>query len=140
MNLNPLHQFFNMVLLIFQVCTFNKIFLNFFFNFAGCKESQFYSLPFGQAVVSMYYLKSHFNKSEKIFWWAGLIYYSVIWISPKKSLAHWARKKQNSLAQLQNQLVSAYQIQLSFLAASDFATWNRLVFNSNWYWSQTFLR
>ena len=53
-----------MVLLIFQVCTFNKI-LNFFFNFAGCKESQFYSLPFRHAVVSMYYLKSQFNKSEK---------------------------------------------------------------------------
>ena len=28
---------------------------------AGCKESQFYSLPFGQAVASMYWPTSHFN-------------------------------------------------------------------------------
>ena len=27
----------------------------------GCKESQFYSLPFGKAVVSMYQPKSYFN-------------------------------------------------------------------------------
>ena len=32
---------------------------------AGCKESQFYSLPFGQAVASMYWPESHFNKSQK---------------------------------------------------------------------------
>ena len=31
----------------------------------GCKESQFYSLPFGQAVASMYWPESHFNKSQK---------------------------------------------------------------------------
>ena len=28
---------------------------------AGCKESQFYSLPIGQAVASMYQPKSHIN-------------------------------------------------------------------------------
>ena len=28
---------------------------------AGCKESQFYSQPFGQAVASMYQPTSHFN-------------------------------------------------------------------------------
>ena len=28
---------------------------------AGCKESQFYILPFGQAVASMYQPTSHFN-------------------------------------------------------------------------------
>ena len=27
----------------------------------GCKESQFYSQPFGQAVASMYYPTSHFK-------------------------------------------------------------------------------
>ena len=28
---------------------------------SGCKESQFYSLPFGQAVASLYQPTSHFN-------------------------------------------------------------------------------
>ena len=30
-------------------------------NSTGCKESQFYSLPFGQAVASIYQPTSHFN-------------------------------------------------------------------------------
>ena len=32
---------------------------------AGCKESQFYSLLFGQAAANMYLLKSHFNQAGK---------------------------------------------------------------------------
>ena len=35
--------------------------------FPGCKESQFYSLPFGQAVASMYYPTSHFNQPQNPF-------------------------------------------------------------------------
>ena len=31
---------------------------------SGCKESQFYNLPFGQAVVRMYQPKSHFNQPD----------------------------------------------------------------------------
>ena len=31
-----------------------KVNINFSIRHSGCKESQFYSLPFGQAVVSMY--------------------------------------------------------------------------------------
>ena len=31
-----------------------KVNINFSISHSGCKESQFYSLPFGQAVVSMY--------------------------------------------------------------------------------------
>ena len=34
-------------------------------GFRGCKESQFYSLPFGQAVTSMYQPESHFNQPGK---------------------------------------------------------------------------
>ena len=34
-------------------------------TFAACKESQFYSLPFGQAVASMYQPESDFNQPEK---------------------------------------------------------------------------
>ena len=33
----------------------------------GCKESQSYSLPFGQAVARMYQSKSHFIWPEKVF-------------------------------------------------------------------------
>ena len=33
----------------------------------GCKESHFYSLPFGQAEVSIYQPKHHFNKPPKFF-------------------------------------------------------------------------
>ena len=32
---------------------------------SGCKESQFYSLPFGQAVASTYWPKSHFKQPPK---------------------------------------------------------------------------
>ena len=40
----------------------------------GCKESQFYSLPFGQAVASMHVLTQNlFHLAPKTFWWAGLI-------------------------------------------------------------------
>ena len=31
------------------------------FSTTGCKESQFYSLPFRQAEANMYYSTSHFN-------------------------------------------------------------------------------
>ena len=33
----------------------------------GCKESQFYSLPFGQAVASMYYAYKSFSLAPKPF-------------------------------------------------------------------------
>ena len=39
----------------------------FFCNITGCKESQFYSLPFGQAVASMHQPTSHFNQSQNPF-------------------------------------------------------------------------
>ena len=56
---------------------------------AGCKESQFYSLPFRRAVASMYWPTSHFNLTPKPLWLARLItgHPSVIWISPQNSLA-----------------------------------------------------
>ena len=40
----------------------------------GCKESQSYSLPFGQAVARMYQPKSHFIQPEKIFWMSRIDY------------------------------------------------------------------
>ena len=33
----------------------------------GCKESQFYSLPFGQTEASIYKAKCHFNYPQKPF-------------------------------------------------------------------------
>ena len=46
---------------IFSILNFQDFWL---WN-SGCKESQFYSLPFRQAVPSMYLPESHFNYSEK---------------------------------------------------------------------------
>ena len=53
---------------------------------SGCKESQFYGLPFWQVVASMYYPKSLLT-SPKNFWMSSIDYSSsVIWISQKTSL------------------------------------------------------
>ena len=48
----------------------------------GCKESQFYSLPFGQAVASVLAHES-FQLAPKLFLISRIDYNpSVIWISP----------------------------------------------------------
>ena len=55
-----------------------------FVKVAGCKESQFYSLPFGQAVASMYWPTSHFNQPPNHFLLAGLITIPLQFDFPKK--------------------------------------------------------
>ena len=55
--------------------------------YPGCKESQFYGLPFEQVVASMYHTKSPLSSPKK-FWMSSIDYASsVIWISQKTSLA-----------------------------------------------------
>ena len=83
---------------------------------AGCKESQFYSLPFVQAVSSMTFVLAHksFQLVPKPFLISRIDYNpSVIWISPKNSLAHRASSEQNSPAWKQNPLALGYQRRLS---------------------------
>ena len=53
----------------------------------GCKESQFYSLPFGQAVASMYQPESRFNQAEKNLMSRTDYRSSVIRLAKKISLA-----------------------------------------------------
>ena len=56
---------------------------------AGCKESHFYSLIFGQAEHLL--AQTSFQLAPKMFWWADWLHSSsVIWIPQKTSLAHWA--------------------------------------------------
>ena len=67
------------------------------FNTTRCKESQFYCMPFGLAISSMYSPKSHFNLAPKSFWWACLIAQFFCNLNSLKNVTCWSWEP-NSLA------------------------------------------
>ena len=80
---------------------------------AGCKESQFYSLPFGWAVASMYQPESHFNQPEKDFM-SRIDYSSSVFEVPQKNhLPIGQVKNRIHLARQQNPLARDYQTPLA---------------------------
>ena len=85
---------------------------------SGCKESQFYGLPFGQLALKKL-LTSRTDYCS-----------SVIWIPLETSLALQASSEQNSLAQKQNPLALGYQTLLSLHAGA----YVEYLFESKLYW------